>query len=112
MYDSVFNIYFILFYCRQITDPDNARSPSHQRHTCLFDVSQPSDENYFTISTGLVLKVKGAQQIDYERIKSLTFTVICSDSGHPPLSLSTGFVISVKGKHFFYQMLTVTSCKL
>ncbi|KAL9969518.1 hypothetical protein ACROYT_G021740 [Oculina patagonica] len=79
-----------------VTDPDNARSPSHQRHTCLFDISQPSDENYFTISTGLVLKVKGAQQIDYERIKSLTFTVICSDSGHPPLSLSTGFVISVK----------------
>ena len=80
-----------------MTDPDNAKS-SHQRHTCLFDVSQPSDENYFIISTGLVLKVKGAQQIDYELLKSLAFTVNCTDSGNPPRSLSAVFVISVKGK--------------
>lgn len=85
-------------YCIQVTDPDNARSPSHQRHTCLFDASQPSDETYFTINTELVLKVKGAQQINYEQMKTLAFTVICTDSGHPPRSLSAGFVISVKGK--------------
>ena len=44
-----------------------------------------------------MLKVKGAQQIDYEQMKSLAFTVVCTDSGNPPRSLSAGFVISVKG---------------
>ncbi|KAJ7391374.1 hypothetical protein OS493_018417 [Desmophyllum pertusum] len=79
-----------------VTDPDNAKSPSHQTHTCLFDVSQPSDENYFFINSALVLKVKGALQIDFERMKHLAFTVTCTDSGHPQHALSSGFVISVK----------------
>lgn len=56
------------------------------------------DESYFIISTQLVLKVKGAQQIDYENMKTLSFTVICTDTGHPPKSLSASFVLSVKGE--------------
>ncbi|KAJ7382692.1 hypothetical protein OS493_033484 [Desmophyllum pertusum] len=79
-----------------VTDPDNAKSSSHQTHTCSFDVSQPSDGNYFVINSALVLKVIGGQQIDYKQMKHLAFTVICTDSGHPQLSLSSGFVISVK----------------
>ena len=82
----------------QVTDPDNAKSPSHQTHRCVFDVSGPSDKHYFIISTELVLKVQGAQPIDYEKIKELSFTVTCTDSGHPPLSLSSVFLILVKGK--------------
>ena len=84
-----------------MTDPDNAKSPFHQTHRCEFDVSRPSDEGYFIISTGLVLKVKGAQQINYEQIKNLTFTVTCTDSGRPPLTLSSDFFILVKGEFTF-----------
>lgn len=79
-----------------VSDPDNANFPSHQTHRCEFDVSKPSDEHYFVITTGLVLKVKGAQQINYEEIKNLTFTVTCTDSGHPPLSISRDFFILVQ----------------
>lgn len=85
-----------------MTDPDNAKSPSHQTHTCVFDASQASGQHYFIITTQLVLKVQGAQQIDYERIKNLTFSVTCTDSGHPPLSLSSDFFILVKGKSYEY----------
>lgn len=79
-------------------DPDNANFPSHQTHSCTFDVSQPSDEHFFVITSGLVLKVKGAQQINYEQVKNLTFSVICTDSGHPSLSISRDFYILVKGE--------------
>ena len=82
----------------QVLDPDNAKFPSHQTHTCAFDVSQPSDEHFFVITSELVLKVKGAQQINYEQVKNLAFSVICTDSGHPPLSLSRDFYILVKGE--------------
>ncbi|XP_067050674.1 protocadherin Fat 4-like isoform X4 [Acropora muricata] len=79
-----------------VIDPDNANFPSHQTHSCAFDVRQPSDEHFFVITSELVLKVKGAQQINYEQVKNLTFSVICTDSGHPPLSLSRDFYILVK----------------
>ena len=79
-------------------DPDNANFPSHQSHSCTFNVSQPSDEHFFVITSELILKVKGAQQINYEQVKHLTFSVICTDSGHPPLSISRDFYILVKGE--------------
>jgi len=79
-----------------VTDPDNAKSPSHQTHRCTFNESRPSDAHYFIITAGLVLKVKGAQQINFEQGKNLTFTVTCTDSGRPPLSLSSDFFIIVK----------------
>ena len=59
-----------------------------------------------------MLKVKGAQQIDYEQMKSLAFTVVCTDSGNPPRSLSAGFVISVKGKIIIIMNSSLLLCAI
>ena len=59
-----------------------------------------------------MLKVQGAQQIDYEQMKSLAFTVVCTDSGNPPRSLSAGFVISVKGKIIIIMNSSLLLCAI